>query len=80
LADVSWLVLFERLVQADALQIFLRDDLRPACAAYWRRLQERPSYRQAILDHAHPTVVRGTQRIRDAKAADPALRTALEGA
>ena len=39
LADVSWLVLFERLVQADALGVFVRDDLRPACAAYWRRLQ-----------------------------------------
>ena len=80
LADVSWLVLFERLVQAETLAIFVRDDQRPACAAYWRRLQERPSYRQAILDHAHPTVVRGTQRIRAAKAADDSLRVALEGA
>jgi glutathione S-transferase len=79
LADVSWLVLFERLVQTDALPVFVRDGLRPACAAYWRRLKERPSYREAILDHAHPTVVRGTERIRAAKAADPALRTALEG-
>ncbi len=79
LADVSWLVLFERLVQTDALPVFVRDDLRPACAAYWRRLKERPSYREAILAHAHPTVVRGTQRIRAAKAADPALRAVLEG-
>jgi glutathione S-transferase len=80
LADVSWLVLFERLVQADALPTFARDGLRPACATYWLRLQQRPSYQQAILDHAHPTVVRGTQRIRDAKAANAALRTTLEGA
>jgi glutathione S-transferase len=77
LADVSWLVIFERLQQVDMTDVFLKDDRRPACAAYWARLQERPSYRTAILDHSHPTVVRGTRRIRDAKASDPALRAIL---
>jgi glutathione S-transferase len=79
LADVSWLVIFERLVQADALHVFVDPAERPECAAYWRRLQARPSYREAILDHAHPTVVRGTARLQEAKAARAALRTALEG-
>jgi glutathione S-transferase len=79
LADVSWLVIFERLAQTDCLRVFLAGEGRPECAAYWGRLKRRPSYRQAILDHAHPTVARGTQRLRAAKAADPALRTALEG-
>jgi glutathione S-transferase len=80
LADVSWLVIFERLAQADCLQVFVGGDRRPECAAYWERLTGRPGYRHAILDHAHPTVVRGTERLRAAKAADPALRDALEGA
>jgi glutathione S-transferase len=80
LADVSWLVIFERLVQADCLHVFLAQDRRPECAAYWDRLKLRPGYRQAIVDHTHPTVTRGTQRLRAAKAADPALRTVLEGA
>jgi glutathione S-transferase len=80
LADVSWLVIFERLVQADALHVFADPASRPACAAYWTRLRERPSYREAILDQAHETVVRGTARLREAKAARPALRAALEGA
>ena len=80
LADVSWLVIFERLVQADALHVFQGEGRRPQCAAYWARLQDRPSYREAILGHAHPTISYGTQRLRDAKAADPALRLALEGA
>jgi glutathione S-transferase len=80
LADVSWLVIFERLAQVDGLDAFVGGDLRPACAAYWERLRARPSYRAAILDHAHPTVAYGTQRLREAKAADPALHTALEGA
>ena len=79
LADVSWLVIFERLVQVDALHVFVDEQQRPECAAYWARLQSRPSYREAILEHSHPTVTRGTERLRQAKAADPALRQALEG-
>jgi hypothetical protein len=79
LADVSWLVIFERLVQADCLHVFVGEGHRPQCAAYWGRLQRRPSYRRAILDHAHATIDTGTRRLQQAKAADPALRTALEG-
>jgi len=79
LADVSWLVIFERLRQADLDHVLVDPAVRPACAAYWQRLQQRPSYRRAITDQAHPTVVRGTGRLREAKAALPALRRALEG-
>ena len=79
LADVSWLVIFQRLVQADCLHVFIDESRRPECAAYWGRLQRRPSYRRAILDHAHATIDTGTRRLQQAKAADPALRTALEG-
>jgi glutathione S-transferase len=79
LADVSWLVIFERLLQVDGLHTFVGEDLRPACVAYWERLQARPGYRQAIREHSHPTIARGTRRIQAAKAADPALRAALEG-
>jgi len=79
LADVSWLVIFERLAQADGLHLFVDEAGRSECAAYWARLQSRPSYREAILDHSHPTVVRGTKRLQEAKAARPALRAALEG-
>jgi len=79
LADVSWLVIFERLEQADALHVFTGESRRPACAAYWERLRARPSYRQAILEHSHTTIERGTRRLREAKVADPALRAALEG-
>jgi hypothetical protein len=76
---VSWLVIFERLVQADWLHVFVADGRRPACAAYWQRLSARPSYRAAILEQSHPTIARGTQRLRRCKAADPALRRAIEG-
>ena len=80
LADVGWLVILERLVQVDSLHVFVGGDKRPACAAYWERLQQRPAYRTAITEHAHPTVTRGLERLRAAKAADPALRNLLEGA
>ncbi len=75
LADVSWLVIFERLVQVDGLQPFVNDELRPECAAYWSRLRDRPSYRAAILDYGHPIIRYGTERIREAKAADPRIRS-----
>jgi glutathione S-transferase len=77
LADVSWLVIFERLAQVDALESLLAQ--RPLCAAWWERLRQRPAYREAIAGHAHPAVARGTRRLVEAKAARPALRTLLEG-
>ena len=80
LADVSWLAIFARLEQVDSVHLFLGEGRRPACTAYWKRLRNRDSYREAILGHAHPTIERGTRRLKQAKAADPALRLALEGA
>jgi len=79
LADVSWLVIFERLVQADCLHVFTDGTLRPACRAYWERLRARPSHEQAIRGHVHALVAAGTRRLRAAKAADATLRAALEG-
>lgn len=78
LADVSWLVIFERLRQVDAEPAFL-GERRPRCAAYWARLRERPAYREAILEQSHPLIEYGRQRIVEAKAADPTLRACLEG-
>jgi glutathione S-transferase len=79
LADVSWLVIFERLRQADCLHVFLGGGRRPRGAAYWAGLTGRPSYREAILEHSHPTIAYGTERLRRLKAADPGLREAVEG-
>jgi glutathione S-transferase len=79
LADVSWLVIFERLVQTSSLHVFMGEGLRPASLAYWQRLQERPSFREAILECSHPTIAYGTDRLAKAKAADSTLRSALDG-
>ncbi|NNL67548.1 MAG: hypothetical protein HKP30_14965, partial [Myxococcales bacterium] len=79
LADVSWLVIFERLRQADAEAIFLGDDRHPLCHAYWGRLKARDAYRRAILEHDHPLIEYGRRRIAEAKAADAGLRGLLEG-
>jgi glutathione S-transferase len=78
LADVSWMVIFQRLLQVDSLAVFLAEGRRPECAAYWIRLCERPSYREAILLQSHPLIEYGTSRLQSAKAADPALRAVLE--
>ena len=81
LADVSWVVIFERLAQVDNLHVFLdaEEGRRPACSHYWTRLRARPSYRAAIVEQSHPTIAHGTGRLREATAADPGLREALEG-
>lgn len=80
LADVGWLVIFERIRQANAEQVFLGAEERPNVAAYWHRLRARPAYREAILDQGHPLVEYGRDRIGRAKREHPAVRTLLEGA
>ncbi len=80
LADVSWLVIFERLRQTDAEVAFLGDGKRPNLTAYWERLKQRPAYAEAILGHSHPLIDYGQRRIAEAKAADSGLRACLEGA
>lgn len=79
LADVGWMVIFERLRQASCEAVFLDASRRPRVAAYWERLAARPSYREAILDHPHPLIERGRRRIAEAKAADARVRRLLEG-
>ena len=79
LADVSWLVIFERLRQADAEAVFLGGGKRPKLTAYWERLKQRPAYAEAILGHSHPLIEYGRRRIAEAKAADAELRKCLDG-
>jgi len=79
LADVSWVVIFDRMREADCADLFLGDGLRPRTTAYRDRLFARSSYAKGIWNHEHPTVVRGTQRLREAKQANPKLRAVLAG-
>jgi glutathione S-transferase len=79
LADVSWVVIFDRMTEQDAMDVFLGGGRQTAVAAYWERLRARPSYAGGIAAHRHGTVTRGTERLRAAKAADPELRRLLEG-
>ena len=79
LADVSWLVILERLLQADSLQIYVGGDQRVKTAQYWERLKLRPSYRGAILNQQHHTVTRGTSRLIEAKERSTQLGFALDG-
>jgi len=80
LADVSWMVIFERLRQVDSERVFLGRGLRPLCTDYWERLKRRRSYAEAITGFPHPLIDHGVRRLQEAKAASAALREALEGA
>ena len=78
LADVSWAVVVERLREADSIDVFLGAGRRPATTAWWGRIGERPAYRTAILESGSATIEAGMARLREAKAASPKLRTAIE--
>jgi glutathione S-transferase len=80
LADVSWVVILDRLAEADWDGFFWGGDRRPVVAAYWQRLRARPSYAAAIEDVRGENVRRGIAEVKLAKARDPRLLEALEGA
>jgi glutathione S-transferase len=80
LADVSWVVILDRLVEVDWDAHFWGDGRRPAVAAYWQRLSERPSYESAIVRARCQTLRDGIADVKVAKREDGALRAALEGA
>lgn len=79
LADVSWVVILDRLVEADWDAFLWGGGTRPVVAAYWERLTARPSYRSEILDMRCPNTRRGIDDLKAAKATDAQLRNALEG-
>lgn len=70
LCDVSWAVIFERLREADWDKALMTPDLLD----YWKRLQARSSYRDAMDLHRHPAVTAGTQFIQTLKAHDTTSR------
>ena len=67
LADISWLVIFERLVEADWLGYFLDPRTRPELEAYWQRLRATVGYQFGIEEHRHPTVAAATRLIQQQK-------------
>jgi hypothetical protein len=79
LADVSWVVILDRLVEADWTEYFWGAGKRPTVAAYWDRLRARPSYRSEIAAARCPITRQGIEDLKQAKATDARLHDALEG-
>lgn len=79
LADVSWMVILDRLVEADFDGVLWEGGRRPVVAAYWQRLRERPSYREQIEAQRCAITRAGIADVKARKAANPVLRRALEG-
>ena len=78
LADVSMLVILERLREVDWLGEFLID-ARPLVTTYWQMLKTRPSYHTAITSHTHETVTAGLARVVALKAESKTFYLALHG-
>jgi glutathione S-transferase len=79
LADVSWVVILDRLAEADWDHYFWGGGQRPTVAAYWKRLQARASFGSEIAAMRCPITEKGMADLKEAKASDPRLRQALEG-
>lgn len=79
LADVSWMVLLDRLVEADWERLYWAEGQRPLVAAYWERLKMRPSFVSQVENMRCPNVRDGIAALAVAKAQNSALRAALEG-
>lgn len=79
IADVSWVVILDRLVEADWGDYFWGGGKRPTIAAYWERLRSRPSYRSEILAVRCAVTQKGIADLKRAKAEDDRLRQGLEG-
>lgn len=79
LADVSWMVVLDRLVEADWERVFWAEGQRPLVAAWWERLKGRESFRAAVESMRCPNVRDGIAALAAAKMQDAALREALEG-
>lgn len=79
LADVSWVVILDRLVEAGWHDFFWGDAARPGVAAHWERLRARPSYQSQVLAARCPNTQRGIADLAAAKATDARLLEALEG-
>lgn len=78
LADVSWVVILDRLVEADWAEHFWGGGRRPRIAAYWERLRSRPTFASAVEAMRAPITRRGIADLAAAKRGDRGLRAALE--
>ncbi len=70
LADVSWMVLFDRLVEADWHEQLFADGRYPNVEGYWHRLQQRSGYVEGVEGYRHPVVAAATLMIQQRKRSD----------
>ena len=80
LADITLSCLLLRLEETGWLTWFEHTSNINRVTDYYRRLQARPAWTQAISDHAHPIVTRAKIDLSSAVAADPSLGERIYGA
>ncbi|WOR15240.1 glutathione S-transferase family protein [Hyphomonas sp. FCG-A18] len=80
LADITLSCLLLRLDETGWLSWFEQTSHIKQVTNYYRRLQARPAWTQAISDHAHPIVTRAKIDLSSAVAVDPSLSERIYGA
>jgi glutathione S-transferase len=77
LADITLACVFLRLEETGFLSTCLGEGKLERVAAYYRRVQARPSWKAAILEVQHPIIEQGARDLRDARARDPVIAQML---
>ncbi len=80
LADITLSCLLLRLDETGWLSWFEQTVQIKRVTDYYRRLQARPAWTEAISDHAHPIVTRAKIDLSSAVTADPSMRERIYGA
>ena len=77
LADISWMVIFDRLIEADWFDELIKQDAYPNILRYWQDLQQRPSFTEGVDNFRLPIIERATKHIKHSKRVNEKVRVAL---
>ena len=72
LADITWMVLFHRLEEAQILNFFIKD--RNNLIRYFERLKKRESYKTELLDYEEDSIKVGKYKLKIALRSNKSLR------
>ncbi|MEM6583342.1 MAG: glutathione S-transferase family protein [Pseudomonadota bacterium] len=79
LADVTIACLLLRLEETTWLDWYMQSGTLPHVTEYYRRLQARPAWSEAIVAHAHPIIEQAKRDLSKAVSSDPSFAVLLYG-
>ncbi|MEM8935010.1 MAG: glutathione S-transferase domain-containing protein [Pseudomonadota bacterium] len=77
-ADASWMVLLDRLEEADWSDYFWGAAMRARLRDYWEQCKARPSYQEQVAQKRCPITRNGIRDVAAEKSSNPEYRRVLE--